>query len=145
MGSAEECKFTQYSVPDFHSGILHCKNCLKCPPGFEAEPPCPSGVKPHLIHQSCKPCRLNHFKSTHDEFGCKACLSCVDDREYKSNCTPISDSKCASKCAVGTYFGKDEICRPCCRCHTGQNQFQPLCLNAPGQVREGNIFFAWLK
>ena len=114
---------------------MNCQNCLKCPPGYEANPPCRSdSISPRPVLQICRRCKRNHFKSSLNEFGCQACLQCLEGREYVRNCTATWNAKCSDKCKFEKYFGKDNLCYPCCRCHRNQRQIERQCVNVVGKV-----------
>ena len=136
-----ECGLFQFNIVDLKNGITDCQDCLKCPPGYEALPPCDSlATKSSPVNQSCYKCQNGFFNSLFTELQCSKCAVCVKDKPYIRKCTAYLNAKCSKKCIVGKYEGRDNKCYPCCRCFSGENRFELQCATVPGKVSEETLF-----
>ena len=128
LADLDHCSFTQLKILNFTTGITNCQNCLRCPQGYEANPPCRSDtIQPHRVVQVCRICKPSYFKSSVDEFRCKPCIRCPPGKVYELKCNSTSNSKCSDMCEPGMFLGKDSTCYSCCKCQSGQNQTERQC------------------
>ena len=141
--SCDQCNaVTQFKIMvDKTANKIECQDCMICPPGEEAHPPCESSIIHFVpVNQSCGRCHEGYFKSQPNEFQCNQCKICVKGQPYVQNCTAEKDAECSTACIYGMYMGKDWHCHPCCPCHSGENLFEFQCASFPGKVSEEIIF-----